>query len=41
MLTTPEEPALTVSKLKSRGSKVQGLLHGYYRMAGDQVVGTQ
>jgi len=37
MLTTPEDPYIVLSKLRTRTSRVQGILHGYYRVTGDQV----
>lgn len=37
MLTSPDDPSSALCKLKSRFSKVPGILHGYYKMAGDQV----
>lgn len=37
MLTSPDDPQLIVGKLKHRRAYVQGILHGYYKMAGDNV----
>jgi len=37
MLTSPEDPMTSLSKIRQRQSRVQGILHGYYKMAGDQV----
>ncbi|KAL5013327.1 hypothetical protein ScPMuIL_007597 [Solemya velum] len=39
MMTSPEDPLTTVSKLKSKQCYIQGLLRGYYRLSGDQVTG--
>ncbi|KAI0209668.1 F-box only protein 9 [Lamellibrachia satsuma] len=37
MLTTPEDPYIVLSKMRSRTSRLQGILHGYYRVTADQV----
>lgn len=37
MLTTPDDPQTALPKLRTRGSMVQGLLTGYYKLAGDRV----
>ena len=37
MLTTPDAPQITVGNLRYHGAKVQGILTGYYKMAGDHV----
>jgi len=37
ILTTPDEPSIVVGKLRNRGARVQGIMHGYYKMAGDLV----
>jgi len=39
MLTSPEDPQGVVGKLKQRKANVQGILYGYYKMAGDCVTG--
>ena len=39
MLTTPEAPQNVLSKIRTRTSRIQGILHGYYRVTGDQVSG--
>ena len=37
MLTTPDNPYIVLPLLQSRGSALQGLLSGYYKLTGDQV----
>lgn len=37
MLTTPDDPLSALPKLRTRASAVQGLLTGYYKLAGDRV----
>jgi F-box protein 9 len=37
MLTSPDYPYTMVPKLRSRNGRVQGMLYGYYKMAGDRV----
>ena len=37
MFTSPEDPFAALPRLRSRESRSQGLLKGYYRMAGNQV----
>ena len=37
MFTSPEDPFTALPRLRSRESRSQGLLKGYYRMAGNQV----
>ena len=37
MFTSPEDPYAALPRLRTRDSKSQGLLKGYYRMAGNQV----
>ena len=37
MLTTPEAPQNVLSKMRTKTSRIQGILHGYYRVTGDQV----
>ena len=37
MMTSPEDPLLTLPKLKSRTAKVPGMLRGYYRLTGNKV----
>ena len=37
MFTSPEDPYVALPRLRSRDSRSQGLLKGYYRMAGNQV----
>ena len=39
MLTTPEAPQNVLSKMRTKTSRIQGILHGYYRVTGDQVSG--
>lgn len=39
MMTSPEDPLITLPRLKSRSSKVPGMLRGYYRLAGNKVTG--
>lgn len=37
MLTTPDDPLTALPNLRTRGSVIQGLLTGYYKLAGDRV----
>lgn len=37
MMTTPEEPVLSLSKLRHRSAKHQAILSGHYRLHGDTV----
>ncbi len=37
MFTSPEDPFSALPRLRSRDARSQGLLKGYYRMAGNQV----
>ncbi len=37
MVTTPDDPYQTVSKLKHKNAVMQGIMHGYYRMVSDTV----
>jgi len=37
MLTTPDNPYVVLPLLHSRGSALQGLLSGYYKLTGDRV----
>ena len=37
MLTTPDNPYVVLPLLQSRGSALQGLLSGYYKLTGDRV----
>lgn len=37
MLTTPENPYVTLPLLRTRSSNIQGLLTGYYKLVGDRV----
>lgn len=37
MLTTPDDPTTSIPKLRCQSSNVQGLLTGFYKLAGDRV----
>ncbi len=37
MFTSPEDPLAAIGRLKKRDTRSEGLMHGYYRMAGNQV----
>ena len=37
MFTSPEDPYAALPRLRTRESRSQGVLKGYYRMAGNQV----
>jgi len=37
MLTTPDNPYVVLPLLHSRGTALQGLLSGYYKLTGDRV----
>jgi len=37
MLTSPDDPYVVLPNLNTRGSAIQGLLSGYYKLAGDRV----
>ena len=37
MLTSPDDPYVVLPLLHSRGTALQGLLSGYYKLTGDQV----
>lgn len=37
MLTSPDNPYIALSKLRQRSTKCQGILHGYYKLCGDQI----
>lgn len=38
MLTSPDPPVMIVGKMKSRNCGLQGILFGYYKMNGNQVI---
>jgi len=40
MLTTPDNPYIVLPLLHSRGTALQGLLSGYYKLTGDRVSST-
>jgi len=37
MLTSPDNPYVVLPLLHSRGTALQGILSGYYKLTGDQV----
>ncbi|KAK2160210.1 hypothetical protein LSH36_138g09025 [Paralvinella palmiformis] len=37
MLTSPDNPYTALPKLRHRSTKCQGILHGYYKVCGDQI----
>ncbi|XP_077990409.1 F-box only protein 9-like [Glandiceps talaboti] len=37
MVTSPDDPYMIISKLKTKCSKISGIMHGHYRMVGDKV----
>ena len=37
MMTSPDNPYIALPKLRQRTAKCQGILHGYYKLCGDQV----
>jgi len=37
MFTTPDNPYIVLPLLHSRGTALQGLLSGYYKLTGDRV----